>query len=410
MANQDNSKILTTNCCIAGGGPAGMMLGLLLARAGVDVTVLEKHEDFFRDFRGDTVHPSTMEAIYELGLLDEFLKQPHQKISRLFGRIGDSKIIVADFSHLKVHAPYIAMMPQWDFLNFLAQEAKKYSNFKLIMQAEVIDIMEEKGRVSGLTAKTPEGMLKIKNKLLVGADGRHSKVRELSGLQVMDFGAPIDVLWFRLSRPESDPEESTGNFLPGKIMVMIYRGDYWQCGYVIPKGVGEKVKQEGLEKFRKNISDAIPFLRDRVDELKDWNQVKLLTVKVDRLKNWSRTGLLCIGDAAHAMSPVGGVGINFAVQDAIAAANILAEPLLTGNVTDKDLQSVQKRREWPAAITQKLQVTIQDKIIFRVLKDNKKFDPPLAFRMINKFPLLRRMTGYLIGIGFRPEHVKKSSS
>lgn len=387
-----------------------MMLGLLLARAGVDVTVLEKHEDFFRDFRGDTVHPSTMEAIYELGLLDEFLKQPHQKISRLFGRIGDSKIIVADFSHLKVHAPYIAMMPQWDFLNFLAQEAKKYSNFKLIMQAEVIDIMEEKGRVSGLTAKTPEGMLKIKNKLLVGADGRHSKVRELSGLQVMDFGAPIDVLWFRLSRPESDPEESTGNFLPGKIMVMIYRGDYWQCGYVIPKGVGEKVKQEGLEKFRKNISDAIPFLRDRVDELKDWNQVKLLTVKVDRLKNWSRTGLLCIGDAAHAMSPVGGVGINFAVQDAIAAANILAEPLLTGNVTDKDLQSVQKRREWPAAITQKLQVTIQDKIIFRVLKDNKKFDPPLAFRMINKFPLLRRMTGYLIGIGFRPEHVKKSSS
>jgi 2-polyprenyl-6-methoxyphenol hydroxylase-like FAD-dependent oxidoreductase len=401
------SETLAARCCIAGGGPAGMMLGLLLARAGVDVIVLEKHADFFRDFRGDTIHPSTLEVVHELGLLDEFLKRPHQELRELRGWIGDEMIPVADFSHLPTHCKFIALMPQWDFLDFLVQQAKTYPNFRLRTQAEVIELIEEGGRIAGVRARTAAGALEVRADLVVGADGRHSTVRAQAGLETMDLGAPMDVLWMQLSQRPGDPKESMGRFDPGHVFVMIDRGDYWQCAFVIPKGGIEEVKRRGLEAFRQEVARVAPFMRDRVSEIADWDHVKLLTVAVDRLRQWCRPGLLCIGDAAHAMSPIGGIGINLAIQDAVAAGNILAEPLRHGPATLDQLRAVQRRRELPTRITQRAQVLIQNRIIGRVLTTQaKSFSAPLLVRLMRRWPFLRRIPARLIGMGVRPEHVK----
>ena len=397
---------IKTQCCIAGGGPAGMMLGFLLARAGVRVVVLEKHADFFRDFRGDTVHPSTLELMHELGLLDEFLELPHQKVETVTGQIGAERLQMADFRHLPTHCKFIALMPQWDFLSFLAEHGKRYKTFDLRMQAEATDLIEENGRIVGLAAKTPDGALTIRADLVVGCDGRHSIVREKAGLESDDYGAPMDVLWFRMSHKASDSTDTFGHIEAGKLMVMLDRGDYWQCAYVIPKGGIERVKSEGLEAFRGRVVDMSPFLSDRVGELKSWDDVKLLSVTVDRLRKWWRPGLICIGDSAHAMSPIGGVGINVAVQDAVAAANRLAGPLRAGKATDEDLQAIQQRRALPVRFTQWLQLTIQRRIISRVLEAQQRPKPPLFFKAFGVFPALRRIPARLIGVGIRPEHVR----
>ena len=397
---------IATQCCIAGGGPAGMMLGFLLARAGVRVTVLEKHADFFRDFRGDTVHPSTLELMVELGLIDEFLKLPHQEVETLTGQVGAEHLQMADFRHLPTHCKFIALMPQWDFLNFLAEHGKRYKTLDLRMQAEATDLIEENGRVVGLIAKTPNGALTIRADLVVGCDGRHSTVREKAGLASDDYGAPMDVLWFRLPRKDSDSADTFGHIEAGKLMVMLDRGDYWQCAYVIPKGGIDSVKSAGLEAFRGRVVEMSPFLSDRVGELKSWDDVKLLSVTVDRLRKWWRPGLICIGDAAHAMSPIGGVGINMAVQDAVAAANRLAGPLRAGKVTDEDLQAIQQRRTLPVRFTQWLQLTIQRRIISRVLESHERPKPPLFFKLFGIFPAWRGIPARLIGVGIRPEHVR----
>ncbi len=350
---------IVTRCCIAGGGPAGMMLGFLLARAGVDVLVLEKHADFFRDFRGDTIHSSTLELMLELGLLEEFLKLPHQKVERLTAQIGDERVRMIDLTHLPTHCKYIALMPQWDFLNFLAEHGKRYPGFDLRMKAEATGLIEEGGRVVGLRAKTPEGELAIRADLLVGADGRHSTVREKAGFKSDDYGAPMDVLWFRLPRKDTDESETFGHFEAGAMMIMLNRGDYWQCAYVIPKGGMGRIEADGLDAFRQRVLQMSPFLADRVGELKSFDDIKLLSVTVDRLRQWWRTGLICIGDAAHAMSPIGGVGINLAIQDAVAAANRLAAPLKAGQASDDDLRAIQERRTFPVRFTQALQLTMQ---------------------------------------------------
>jgi 2-polyprenyl-6-methoxyphenol hydroxylase-like FAD-dependent oxidoreductase len=397
---------ITTQCCIAGGGPAGMMLGYLLARAGVRVVVLEKHADFFRDFRGDTVHPSTLELMYELGLLDRFLKLPHQEVETLSAQIGAEHLQMADFRPLPTHCKFIALMPQWNFLNFLAEEGKRYKTFDLRMQADATDLIDENGRIVGLIARTPDGELTIRADLTVGCDGRHSTVREKAGCVSEDYGAPMDVLWFRLSKKTSDSADTFGHIEAGRLMVMLDRGDYWQCAYVIPKGGIERVKSDGIEAFRGRVVDMSPFLADRVGELKSWDDVKLLSVTVDRLKTWWRPGLLCIGDAAHAMSPIGGVGINMAVQDAVAAANQLVGPLRAGKVTDEDLAAIQQRRILPVKFTQWLQLTIQRRVISRVLASHERPKPPLAFKAFGVFPPLRRIPARLLGIGIRPEHVR----
>jgi 2-polyprenyl-6-methoxyphenol hydroxylase-like FAD-dependent oxidoreductase len=383
-----------------------MMLGYLLARAGVEVIVLEKHADFLRDFRGDTIHPSTLELMHELGLLEDFLKRPHTEISQMVGQIGDETIPLADFSHLPTKCKFIAFMPQWDFLNFIAEHAGLYPTFKLKMQAEVTDLIEAGNSVVGVRAKTPAGDVEIRADLVVGADGRHSIVRERAGLEVESLGAPIDVLWFRLSRKSDDPGQALGRFVAGKIMVMLNRDTYWQCGFVIAKGAFDEIKRRGLDSFRHDIVSIAPFLRVRVGELQDWEPVKLLTVAVDRLRQWYRSGLLCIGDSAHAMSPVGGVGINLAIQDAVAAANILARPLSAGWVSLSHLQKVQWRREWPTRLTQWAQVQVQQRVLGRVLGNAQQVPAPSLLRLFKRFPVLQRIPARLIGIGVRPEHVQ----
>ena len=396
---------MEVQCCIVGGGPAGMMLGYLLARAGVEVVVLEKHADFLRDFRGDTVHPSTLELMYELGILDEFLRRPHQEIRQLRGWVGPVEMTVADFSHLPTHCQFAALMPQWDFLNFIAEKAKSYSSFHLIMEAEATDLIEEAGRVKGVRTLSPKGILDIHAELVVGADGRHSVIREKAGLKVDNLGAPIDVLWMRLSRKPTDPDQTFGRFDRGHIMVMLNRDTYWQCAYVIPKGSIEDLRQRSLPVFRQEIANAVPFLNDRLQELKSWDDVKLLTVVVDRLREWSKPGLLCIGDAAHAMSPVGGVGINLAIQDAVAAANILTGSLRDGRVDTDDLKKVQKRRLFPTQVTQKLQLYIQDHIISPSLEGESMTELPWALKLVSLWPVLTRLPARLIGVGIRPEHI-----
>jgi 2-polyprenyl-6-methoxyphenol hydroxylase-like FAD-dependent oxidoreductase len=399
------TETITTQCVIAGGGPAGMMLGFLLARAGVDIVVLEKHADFFRDFRGDTIHPSTLEVMYELGILDAFLKLPHQKLREIGGVVGDEMVIFADFTHLPTHCGFIAFIPQWDFLDFLADRGKRYPGFKLMMQAEVDDLLWNGDRVIGLRAKRPDGMLEVRADLVVGADGRHSTVRERAGLEVEDFGAPMDALWMRLSKKPGDGSQTLGRIQAGRLFVMLDRGDYWQCAYVIPKGGFERLRAEGIEAFRKDLVALNPRLADRVNEIASWDDVKLLTVRVDRLKRWYRDGLLCIGDAAHAMSPVGGVGINLAIQDAVAAANILWEPLRKGSVSGEVLALVQKRRQWPTEMTQAVQLFVQKRVISNVLSMTEAPRAPYFLTLLNRFPFLRRFPARLIGMGFRPEHV-----
>jgi 2-polyprenyl-6-methoxyphenol hydroxylase-like FAD-dependent oxidoreductase len=404
-----NPEALQVRCCIAGGGPAGMMLGFLLARAGVDVVVLEKHKDFLRDFRGDTIHPSTLELMYELGLLDDFLKRPHQELRLLAGQIGDETIPLADFSYLPTKCKFIVFMPQWDFLDFLAEHGKAYPTFQLKMEAAVMGLLENGAQITGVAVDTPEGALEITCDLVIGADGRHSIVRERAGLKVQELGAPIDVLWFRLARKPDDPAQVLGRFVRGKIMVMLNRDDYWQCGFVIPKGNFKALKERGLDQFHKDIVRVAPFLRDRVANLRDWSEIKLLTVAVDRLLQWYRPGLLCIGDAAHAMSPVGGVGINLAIQDAVAAANFLAAPLSQRTVTSADLHKVQERRLLPTRLTQAAQVFIQNHVLGRVLGNNELNSAPWFIRLFKRFAFLRRIPARLVGIGVRPEHVKTPS-
>lgn len=396
---------ISVRCCIVGGGPSGMMLGFLLARAGVDVVVLEKHGDFLRDFRGDTIHPSTLQFMHELGILDEFLKLPHEEAPRLYAQIGDASFTVADFTHLPTHAKFLAVMPQWDFLNFLARQGAHYPTFSLRMRAEATGLIEEAGRVVGVTATTPDGPLEIRADLVVGTDGRHSTVREKAGLKVNDLGAPMDILWFRLSRRAGDPADTMGRFDRGGIFVLINRGEHWQCGFVIAKGSIERVHAAGLPAFRDDVARWVPFSADRVSEIRDWDDVKLLTVGLNRLPRWHKPGLLCIGDSAHTMSPVGGVGVNLAVQDAVAAANILAAPLRERRVTEADLDRVQKRREFATKIIQRFQLFVQNRVIRSVLGSTEKLSPPLPVRLLGSCPRLQRIPARMLGLGVRPEHV-----
>jgi 2-polyprenyl-6-methoxyphenol hydroxylase-like FAD-dependent oxidoreductase len=392
-------------CCIAGGGPAGLMLGYLLARAGVRVTVLEKHADFLRDFRGDTVHPSTLEIMVELGLIDRFLKLPHQKVAKLGGVVGETPVAIADFTHLPVRERYIAMMPQWDFLNFIASEAAKQPTFTLLLNTEATDLIEEGGSVVGVKVKSPAGPKEILADLVVAADGRSSVLRERAGLVIHDLGAPMDALWFKLPVAPEDAGETMGRFGAGSILAMLYRGDYWQCAYVIPKGSIEKLKAAGLGAFRDAVALASGFKQERMEAIASWDDVKLLTVRVDRLEQWYGPGFLCIGDAAHAMSPIGGVGVNLAVQDAVAAANILAKPLKEGTVRLSDLRAVQKRRLFPTRVVQAIQVAAQNNIIGPTLKLKQQPKPPSLLRLVTRFPLLQRIPARILGLGVRREHV-----
>jgi 2-polyprenyl-6-methoxyphenol hydroxylase-like FAD-dependent oxidoreductase len=410
-AQRDNNifcvnHVIHTRCCIAGGGPAGMMLALLLARMGVDVFVLEKHADFLRDFRGDTIHPSTLEIMHELGLLDEFLKRPHQEIRELVGQVGKDIVTIGDFTHLPTHCRFLALMPQWDFLNFIRDQARRYPSFHLKMQAEVTDLIRENDTVAGVHAETLEGPLEIRAGLTIGADGRHSLVRQRAGLDVINLGAPMDVMWMRLSRRPSDPAQTFGHVDRGKILVLLNREEYWQCAFVIAKGTADELRRRGLASFRQEIAGLAPFLRDRLEELRDWENISLLTVAVDRLARWSRPGLLCIGDAAHAMSPIGGVGINLAIQDAVATANILGPRLLQETPSENELHAVQRRRTFPTRATQRLQIVVQNNVIRRVLGDAKPLTLPWILKLLRRWPILRRIPARLIGVGFRPEHVR----
>ena len=396
---------ITTQCCIVGGGPAGMMAGYLLARAGVDVVVLEKHADFLRDFRGDTIHPSTLELMHELGLLDAFLRLPHRKVERLVGEIGNVRVTMAEFTRLSTACKFLIFMPQWDFLDFLADHGRRYAGFHLMMNAQATDLIERDGRVVGARANTEAGAAEIRADLVIGADGRHSTIRERAGLKVDDLGAPMDVLWMRLSRRPDDYAEAFGHFEAGGILIMVDRGDYWQCAYVIQKGSADELMKRDIADFRRMILALSPWLGERVNELKSWDDVKLLTVALDRLPQWYRPGLLCIGDAAHAMSPIGGVGINLAVQDAVAAANILTEPLRAGAVTVDHLARVQARRQWPTRVTQAFQRAIQNRVIGPVLAGAQP-KPPLAVKLLDWFPALRGIPARFIGIGVRPEHIR----
>jgi 2-polyprenyl-6-methoxyphenol hydroxylase-like FAD-dependent oxidoreductase len=397
---------VSATCCIVGGGPAGIMLGFLLARAGVDVLVLEKHQDFFRDFRGDTIHPSTLELMHELGLLEEFLREPHQEMREVTAHFGDKTIHIADFTHLPTKCKFIAFMPQWDFLNFIARHARKLPHFKLRMGAEVSELLIQDERVTGVKANTSEGTLEVRCQLVVGADGRSSTVRQCAGLEVNDLGAPIDVLWFRIAKKPDDPPQAFGFVSTGQFMVLIDRADYWQCAYVIPKGAFDGKRAAGLGAFREEIVRCVPFFAGRIEQIKDWDEVKLLAVKVDHLRQWYREGLLCIGDSAHAMSPVGGVGINLAIQDAVATANLLGAKLRENTLELADLKKVQARRKRPALLTQKVQIFLHKHLLERIFESTEVIATPAPMVLLEKFPRLRRLPARMIGMGFKPEHVR----
>ena len=405
-----DTKHLSTRCCIVGGGPAGVMLGFLLARAGVDVVVLEKHADFFRDFRGDTIHPSTLELMHELGLLDDFLKLPHRKVERIGVQIGAASLTIADFTHLPTVCKFVAFMPQWDFLEFLAAHGRRFQGFHIMMNTSATDVMLDGDQAPGVRALSETGPVEIRAELVVGADGRHSTVRSSAGFKANNLGAPMDVLWMRLSRRPGDGSEVFGHVDGNRMFIMLDRGDYWQCAFLIPKGSADELMKTDIAAFRGIILEMSPWLGDRVNELKSWNDVRLLTVAVDRLPRWHRPGLLCIGDAAHAMSPIGGVGINLAVQDAVAAANILAEPLRGGTVTVDDLARVQARREWPTRVTQSIQLAIQNRVIRNVLAATAPSKPPFILKLLDWLPAFRGIPARLVGIGARPEHVRTAEA
>jgi len=394
----------TTTCCIAGGGPAGVMLGYLLARAGVHVIVLEKHKDFFRDFRGDTIHPSTLELMYELGLLEEFLKLPHQELQRIGGQFGDLIFTGADFSHLPTHCKFIALMPQWDFLNFFASQGKQFRTFDLRMEHEAIGVLEKDGGVEGIRVKTPEGLMEIEADLVVACDGRHSTVRDAAKFEVMDFGVPVDVLWFHISRRADDSYQALGRIDYGEMLVLINREEYFQAGLIVRKGAFDSVKAAGLPAFRESLLRIAPFLGERVEEIKDWDQVKLLSIQINRLRQWYKPGLLCIGDAAHAMSPAGGVGINYAIQDAVATANLLTGALREHKVTEASLAKVQERREFPVRIVQSLQAKAHNASV-NFLGRPVKAKAPWQMRAFFRIPGLERLMARGIGLGVRPEHI-----
>ena len=401
----------TTQCCVVGGGPAGMMLGYLLARAGVQTTVLEKHADFLRDFRGDTVHPSTMRALDELGLLDAFLRRPHQRLHKIEGWFADQQIRLGDFSGLPERYAFIAMMPQWEFLDFLSSEARKLPTFSLHMQSQVTGLVfDGRQRVVGVRGDRGERGFEVTALCTVGCDGRHSTVRAAALLPIEEVGVPIDVLWFRVARDPATHDSSLARIVPGRFMVTIDRGDYWQCAFVVPKGGAEALQQQDIGVFREQAAEAAPFLRAQLGELRSWDDVKLLTVKVDRLLQWSRPGLLCIGDAAHAMSPVGGVGINLAIQDAIATANLLAAKLRSGQIGADDLEAVQKRRLWPTKATQAMQMGIQNNVLVPAIASQEKLSVPLPMRLVTRVPALQRLLARLLGMGIRPEHVESPTA
>ena len=400
----DQSSSPQVQCCIAGGGPAGIMLGYLLARAGVEVVVLEKHGDFLRDFRGDTIHPSTMEVMHELGLLESFLQRPHNRMYQARIQFGDKLYTVADFSGLKVQCPYIAFMPQWEFLDFVANAAARYPNFTLRMDAEAVDLVEADGKVVGVSITTASGREEIRGEVVVGADGRHSVLRQASGLSVQNIGAFMDALWMRVDKKEAANEAVFARMSPGKILITIDRGDYWQCAYVLPKGHYQQLQTQGMAEFRHNIAAVAPELKDHLHSLRDWDDISLLSVRVDRLQQWWRPGLLFIGDAAHAMSPVGGVGINLAIQDAVAAANTLVPAFHAGGIETALLEAIQKRREPPTRATQRMQVLIQNQLLRKVLGGASV--PPWPIKLLNASRILRRFPARAIGLGVRPESVE----
>jgi 2-polyprenyl-6-methoxyphenol hydroxylase-like FAD-dependent oxidoreductase len=401
-------ETIETTCCVVGGGPAGVMLGYLLARRGVAVTVLEKHGDFFRDFRGDTVHPSTLEVLRELGLLDEFLCLPHQRIEAAGLLFGGESFEIADFRHVPATCKFVALMPQWDFLNFLSSHARRLPQFQLLMQHEATALLSESDRITGVIAQVGGREVHVRADLVVGCDGRHSITRQAAGLEVIERGVPMDVLWFHISRRPDDPAEVLGNVNYGKALILINRSDYFQAGLIIAKGSFEEIKSRGIDALREDITRITPFLADRVDEIHDWEQVKILTVQINRLRRWYRQGLLCIGDAAHAMSPAGGVGINLAIQDAVAAANILAAPLLAGRVRLCTLAAVQRRRELPTRITQAVQVSAH-RGFARIFASSGPMQPPWQLRLATQIHGVHQALGYAVGIGARPEHVRTVS-
>ncbi len=405
------TETLRVQCCIAGGGPAGMMLGYLLGRAGVDTVVLEKHADFLRDFRGDTVHPSTLTIMQELGLLEDFLRLPHSELHAMSAEIGDKLVKIADFARVPVPCRFIALMPQWDFLNFLAEKGRRFPGLKVMMSTQVTTLLESDGRVVGVQATTVRGPLEVHADLVIGCDGRSSTVRDVSGLVVEDLGSPIDVLWFRLSKKPIDPGQILGHLGLDKIMITIDRTDYWQCAYIIGKGEIDRIRARGLGAFKADVADSARFLADRLDELKSFDDIKLLNVSVDRLTTWSKPGLLCIGDAAHAMSPVGGVGINLAIQDAVATANLLAAKLKSGVLGDEDLDAVRRRRLFPVKVIQGMQVAIHNRVLKPTLSGGRhSLTVPLPLKLLDANAWLRRWPAQMLGVGVRPEHVRSPQS